>query len=494
MLSGELHNSSASSLDYMAPIWERMVELHLNTVIAPLYWELVEPEEGRFDFALVDGLIEGARGHDLRLVLLWFATWKNAASSYVPGWVKADIVRFPRMQGVPGQNSNAITCFSEQAREADARAFAAVMRRIREIDAGQHTVLAMQIENETGVLGASRDRCSLAEAAFEEPVPEWLIAYIQGHQDELVPAFRDTWIRTGGRTSGTWSEVFGTGAEEVFMAWHLGRYVDRVAAAGKAEYDVPMVANAWLIQHDGQVPGQYPSGGPVHTVLDVWKASAPHVDILAPDIYRPDFRTMCEAYTRPDNPLFIPEARRDERAASACFYALAEHDALCYAPFGIDDLETTHPLAESYALLQHMLPLIVERQGMGRMAGVFQEADGEVWVISLGGYCLRVQATGLLEPGAVPGGGMILALDEDEFVVAGRGITVQFSTVPTALPDVEFLWLESGTYVDGAWVPGRRLNGDETNHGRAVKLGRELGVCRVRLNGAVTPIHHQERW
>jgi hypothetical protein len=494
MLSGELHNSSASSLAYMEPIWDRMVELHLNTVIAPLYWELVEPEEGQFDLSLVDGLIEGAHAHGLRLVFLWFASWKNAASSYVPGWVKTDIARFPRMQAVSGQDSNALTCFGEQSSEADARAFAAVMRRIREVDEGQHTVLAMQIENETGVLGTSRDHCALAEEAFAEPVPEWLIAYTQGHREALVPAFRRAWEGAGAREAGTWGEVFGAAADEVFMAWYIGRYVDRVAAAGKAEYDIPMVANAWLIQHERQVPGQYPSGGPVHTMLDVWKASAPHVDILAPDIYRPDFRFICEAYTRADNPLFIPEARRDERAASACFYALGQHDALCYAPFGIDDLDASHPLAESYALLAHLMPLIVERQGTGRMAGVLQEADGEEWSIPLGRYHLRVRATRALEPGVVPGGGMILVLDDDEFAIAGRGMTVQFSTVPAALPDVEFLWLETGTYADGEWVPGRRLNGDETNHGRAVKLGEKLSVCRVKLNSEVTPIYHQERW
>jgi hypothetical protein len=494
MLSGELHNSSASSLTYMEPIWDRMVELHLNTVIAPLYWELVEPEEGQFDLSLVDGLIEGAREHNLRLVFLWFASWKNAASSYVPGWVKTDVERFPRMQGVPGQNSNALTCFGERSREADARAFAEVMRRIGEVDGDQRTVLAMQVQNETGVLGTSRDRCALAEEAFAGPVPEWLIAYIQGHRDELAPTLRCAWEAGGAREAGTWSEVFGASADEVFMAWHIGRYVDRVAAAGKAEYDIPMVANAWLIQHERQVPGQYPSGGPVHTMLDVWKASAPHVDILAPDIYCPGFRFICQAYTRADNPLFIPEARRDERAASACFYALAQHDALCYAPFGIDDLDASHPLAESYALLAHMMPLIVDRQGTGQMAGVFQEAEGEEWSIPLGGYHLRVRATGPLEPGRVPGGGMILALDDDEFVVAGRGMTVQFSTVPAALPDVEFLWLETGTYVGGEWVLGRRLNGDETAHGRAVRLGEALTVCRVKLNGSVTPIHHQERW
>ncbi len=494
MLSGEVHNSSASSLAYMEPIWERTVELHLNTVIVPLYWELVEPEEGQFDLTWVDGLIAGARAHGLRLLLLWFATWKNAASSYVPAWVKTDPERFPRMQDVTGQNSNAITCFSKEACAADARAFARVMGRIREIDGEAHTVLALQVENETGTLGTSRDRCPLAELSFSVPVPAELTGYLRSHRHELVPVFRQAWERAGAKTSGSWSEVFGEWADEVFMAWHIGRYVDRVAAAGKAEYDLPLIANAWLIQHERQVPGQYPSGGPVHTVLDVWKAAAPHIDILAPDIYLPDFRRVCADYARPDNPLLIPEARCDARAASAVLYAIGQYDALCYAPFGIDDLEATHPLAESYALLAEMMPLIVERQGTERMLGLFQQAEREAWTARLGGYYLSAETTQPLEGDAVPGGALILALDDDEYVIAGRGLRVQFSTVPAAWPNVEFLWLETGTLRAGEWVPGRRLNGDETQHGRAVRLGAELDVCRVKLNGAVKPIYHQERW
>jgi beta-galactosidase GanA len=494
MLAGEVHNSSASSLAYMEPIWERMVGLHLNTLIVPLYWELLEPAEGQFDMTLVDGLIAGARAHGPRLVFLWFASWKNATSSYIPPWVKADVERYPRMQGVPGQNSHAITCFSESACRADAAAFAAVMGRIGEIDGEQHTVLAMQVENEVGVLGTPRDRCPAAEAAFAEPVPEALTAYLHEHREGLVPALREVWEQAGSRRAGGWQEVFVGWADEVFMAWHTARYVDRVAAGGKGAYDLPMVANAWLIQSEREVPGQYPSGGPVHTMLDVWKAAAPHIDILAPDIYLPYFRRVCADYTRADNPLFIPEARRDARAASAVLYAIGAHDALCYAPFGIDDLQVDHPLRESYGLLARMMPVITELQGQGRMAGLLQQADHEQWVTRLGGYYLRSETTRPLEPERVPGGALILSLGPDEFVLAGRGVDVQFSTTPAAQPDVEFLWLETGTYAEGQWVPGRRLNGDETAHGSTVRLGDELTVCRVRLNGAAVPIRHQQRW
>jgi len=493
MLAGEIHNSSASSLEYMAPIWARLKAMHLNTVILPLYWELIEPTEGQFDMHLVDGLIEQARAHDMRLVFLWFGTWKNAASSYVPEWVKSDPDRFPRMQCRPGEPANAITCLSEQACQADARAFAQVMRRIKEVDGDRHTVLAIQVENETGVLDTARDRCPLAEAAFAQPVPAELTLYLEQHKASLVEPFRRVWEATGARQSGSWEQVFGPWADEVFMAWHIARFVDRVAAAGKAEYDIPMYANAWLKLGLDQPAGQYPSGGPVFTMLDVWKAAAPHIDLLAPDIYAPDFRAVCAQYTRADNPLFIPEARRDARAASACFYALGQHDALCYAPFGIDGVTLPHPLSESYALLGEMLPPIVDAQGEGRMIGIFQQADNERWTVELGGYRLLISTTTPLQENEVPGGGLIIALGNDEFVAAGRNLNIEFAR-DSERPNVEFLWLENGTFKDGQWVSGRRLNGDETNHGRTVKLLRELTACRWRLNARVVPVHHQNPW
>jgi hypothetical protein len=465
--------------------------MNLNTVIAPLYWELVEPEEGLFDFSLLDGLVKGARRRGMRLVLLWFASWKNAASSYVPAWIKTDEQRFPRMEISPGRYTNALSCFGTDSREADARAFAAVMRHIHEIDARQHTVLMMQVENECGVLGGPRDRSPLAEEAYAQPVPEALIEYLESHRESLVPQFRRNWEATGA-TSGSWDEVFGSDGDEVFMAWHISQYVDSVAEAGKAEYELPMVANAWLKLDEGRPPGFYPSGGPVYTMLDVWKAGAPHIDVLAPDIYAQDFCGVCEAYTRPDNPLFIPEAHRDARSATTAMYAIAQHSAICFAPFGIDSCELPHPLVETYVLLDAMMPLLTERQGTGRMVGILQQQDDEHWEIELGGAVLHVHAPWPLQAGQPPGGGMVLDIGSGEYVVAGRNLRIEFG-IAAGRTDVEFLWLEEGIYWRGTWMPGRRLNGDETAHGRTVKLGSELGVCRLKLNLDVGPIQHQER-
>src|SRR5438270_12145043 len=119
VIGGERHNSSESSLDYMRAIWERLVALNRNTVLAPVSWELIEPEEGVFDFTLVDGLIQDARRHGLRLIFLWFGSWKNGMSSYIPLWVKQDYHRFPRIKLRDGQTVEVLSTLAEANWQAD---------------------------------------------------------------------------------------------------------------------------------------------------------------------------------------------------------------------------------------------------------------------------------------------------------------------------------------------------------------------------------------
>ncbi|HEY3340634.1 MAG TPA: beta-galactosidase, partial [Anaerolineae bacterium] len=391
MLAGEIHNSSSSNLAYMEQVWDKLAALHCNTALVPVSWELIEPEEGRYDFGLVDGLIEAARRRNLRLVPLWFGTWKNATATYVPGWVKTNLARFPRAQAIAGRNGNHLSALGTESCAADARAFAALMRHIRQIDGEDHTVIMVQVENETGILGAPRDHCSLAEAAFAAPVPAELTRYLQAHSEALVPELRAAWDAAATH-SGAWAQVFGNVADEAFMAWHIGRYVDEVTAAGQAEYALPMYANAWLVQHEFQAPGQYPSGGPVSRMLNVWQCAAPHINLCAPDIYLPDFAGICKSYTQAGNALFIPEAHHDETAGAHGFYAVGQYDALGFSPFGIESMNAaeTEVYTEANRLLADMMPLLCAAQGTGNMVGVLQgdELGGEV---ILGGYTLRIK-------------------------------------------------------------------------------------------------------
>src|SRR3982751_607396 len=145
ILGGELHNSSTSGFAYMQPIWEQMKRKNLNTVIAPVYWELIEPQEGKFDFSLVDSMIYGARKQNLHLVILWFASWKNGYSMYAPEWVKTDTERFPRVKNKKGEFSVVLSALSEASMKADAKAFKTLMQHIRLVDEKYQTVIMAQI-------------------------------------------------------------------------------------------------------------------------------------------------------------------------------------------------------------------------------------------------------------------------------------------------------------------------------------------------------------
>ncbi len=479
VIGGELHNSSASSLAYLQPAWERLAGLHLNTVIASVSWELVEPEEGAFDFSLVDGLIHAARRHGLRLILLWFGSWKNGMSSYVPAWVKRDYRRFPRVQIQDGRSIEVLSTCADANWQADARAFAACMRHLATVDGQDHTVLMVQVENEVGVLGDSRDRSAAANQAFAGPVPESLMARLRQDRAELDAALVERWASHGERDRGSWAELFGEGpqTDELFMAWHYARYVDQIAAAGKAEYDIPLYVNAWLSSLEptpagwasgGQQPGELPSGGPLPHTLDIWRAGAPHIDLLAPDIYQPHFEEWCRRYTRRGNPLFIPEMRRNADGAANVFYAVGQHDAIGVSPFAIDSLYPPEDadLRRSYAILRQLSPLVLRHQGRGAMAGFLLDASQPRVVCELGGYELEIALDQGFGPVSERGYGLIIATGPDEFVGAGFGFRVTFRPRTAGPARVGIAAVDEGEFVDGRWIPGRRLNGDETGQGQ----------------------------
>src|SRR5690606_9775274 len=259
--------------------------------------------------------------HGLRLVLLWFGTWKNCMSCYVPAWVKADQGRFPRVQGRDGRGVEILSPFSEENVRADADAFRALMRRLRQVDRG-HTVIMVQVENEIGMIPEARDHSETATRLYQGAVPSELTAYLGERGVELASEVRERWERHGRRMEGSWEEVFGPGleTEEIFMAWHFARYVERVASEGKEELPLPMFVNAALIR-PGYLPGQYSSGGPLPHLIDIWRAGAPSIDFLAPDIYFHNFVEWCRRYDAAGNPLFIPETRREAGHAAYAFYA-----------------------------------------------------------------------------------------------------------------------------------------------------------------------------
>jgi beta-galactosidase GanA len=498
VLGGELGNSSASSTAYMAPHWPRLKQLNLNTVLAPVAWELIEPSEGRFDWVSLDALIAGARAHDLKLVLLWFGAWKNSMSTYVPAWVKRDQARFPRAQLASGQSVEILSAFSEHTRDADARAFAALMRHLGAVDAKDNTVLMVQVENEIGMLPIAREYGPLADRLFSERVPELLVRRLTLGRASLEPELRTLWEEHGAKTKGSWSMLFGEGdaAAELFMAWHYARFVEALVVAGKAAYPLPMFVNAAL-NRMGKAPGEYPSGGPVPHLLDVWKTAAPSLDLLAPDIYFSSFVELAARYRRPDNALFIPEANycdKPEVPANA-FYAVGKLDAIGFAPFSIEsiDQKQPHPLAEAYGVLHQLAPNILANQGLGRMSGFRPRVLEDDTLIELpvtetiGNYRFTVSFvdmwTAKAQQHTANHGGLIIQTGPEDYIVAGQGLIVTFKPVGEGPPlaGIDSAW--EGTFdARGQWVPGRLLNGDQTHQGRHVRLAPgKFQIQRVRL-------------
>jgi beta-galactosidase GanA len=493
ILGGELGNSTASDRRYFEPIWPRLVELGLNTVLAPVYWELCEPEEGRYDFALVDQLVEGARRHGLRLVLLWFGSWKNSMSCYVPLWVKTQPERFWRARLRTGRAQEILSAFCPANREADARAFASLMRHLHHVDGRQATVLMVQVENEVGMLGDARDWCDAANLALREPVPPELLAHLAQHEQALPAELGEVWRKAGAKTAGTWEEVFGRSlaADEIFMAWHYARYTNDVARAGKREHPLPMFVNAAL-NRPGHQPGQYPSAGPLPHLIDVWQAGAPDLDFLSPDIYFADFAAWCKRYARPDNPLFVPEARLGEESGDHALYAIGQHAALGFSPFSIESIDGPRAaaLAECYALLRQLGPLILIRQAAGQVAGVVVDRSSPTCELTLGDFRLEVAhdytfewSTGPRDAPSWPRfGGLVIALGPDEYLVAGRGLIVTFAPRAADGSSAGIAAIEEGHYEEGRWLPGRRLNGDQTHQGRHLRLEPErFAVQRAKL-------------
>ena len=469
MRSGEIHNSAAASLDFLEQnVWPALRGLNMNSVIVPLYWELIEPEDGRFDFALLDGIIRQARREDMKLCFLWFGLWKNAESMYVPVWMKRDTETYFRAEKVNGERMTAISPLCKAAVERDRLDFTALMRRIREFDGTENTVVVMQVENEIGLLGTDRDYSAAANEAFFAPIPEKLAGAIG--------------------KAGTWQEVFGEDAGESFMAWHFASAVETIAASGKAVYDLPCYTNAWLRQSPWY-PGAYPSGGPVAQVHRIWRAAAPSLFAFGPDIYVPYCADVMDEYAAPENPLFIPEIRKDAVASSYALYAFGAKNAVCFSPFGIEDLSldpdrldkppmevmvalnidpsafdirgSRDCLAATYGLLRELEPLLLRYRGTGHLQTCVRHGETDYSAfLRFASYDLAV-SYGPRQSEKPLGCCLTLELEENKFLLVGLNCGVKFSVKPGVNYQPDLLRLEEGHLEEGQWVPERLLNGDE---------------------------------
>ncbi|OXA99020.1 mannonate dehydratase [Flavobacterium oncorhynchi] len=488
---GELGNSSATSMESMETIWSKLVDMNLNTVLTPVYWELIEQEEGKFDFSLIDDLILRARKENLKLVFLWFGSWKNSMSSHAPAWVKLNQKKYPRVKDDQNRSHEILTPFSENNLQADLNAFKKLMTHIKELDQKEQTVIMIQVENEIGMLPTARDYHPLANEAFKKEVPKELLQYLQKNKEKLVPEFLEIWKKNGFKTSGNWETVFGKGlhTDEIFMAWYFSKFTNQIAKAGKDIYPIPMFVNAALNAPEKK-SGQYPSAGPLPHLMDVWKAAGNSIDFLAPDFYNPSFKQWNDLFTRQGDPLFIPEHRFDETAPFKGLYAIGHYEAIGFSPFSIESVADAkkEPLGKIYDLIKQLTPTIETNKGQGRIDGVLLDKENNIQIIKLGDYEFTFKHDYTLNwsDGAKAevwpmSSAIIIEIAKNEFYIAGSGIVVTFKPLKENL-NAGILKTDQGKFEDEKWKTIRHFNGDQTHQGRHLRISvGDFEIQKIKL-------------
>jgi beta-galactosidase GanA len=496
ILGAQVHNSS-NYPEALKQVWPAVNDLKANTVLVPVAWEQVEPVEGQFDFSFVDTLVRQARQQKKHLVLLWFATWKNTSAQYTPAWVKLDTQRFPAMRDREGKASYCLSPFGTETLKADKRAFVALMGHLKKLDAEQHTVLMVQVENEVGTYGLVRDFAPAAQAAFDQPVPAEVLA-----RKKPVAA-----------PTGSWREVYGDYADEYFHAWAIARYIGDIAQAGRAAYDLPMYVNNALRNPLDQPPKpwnkDFASGGPTHDVIDIYKAAAPALDIVGPDIYTADsdqVNANLRLFQRTDNALWVPEIS-NKAVYGRYLYAVLGKGALGVSPFGIDYFNySNHPLGtaavdrtlvEPFERVYRMFGPIQRQWAQwafdGRTRGAAEGDDRKPQVLEFPGWVAKLTYRewrfgesswggefASPPPGTEkPGGGVAIAqLSDDEFLVIGQTTRVRMEPAPGT--SGLMLRAEQGHFDDkGRWVMERVWNGDQVDYG--LNLPAEPVMLKVRM-------------
>ena len=495
ILGAQAHNSS-NYPGALKPVWAAANDLKANTVLMPVAWEQVEPVEGRFDFSFVDTLVKQAREQKKRLVILWFGTWKNTSAQYTPEWVKLDPKRFPFNRDRDGSSNYSLSPFGAETLKADKRAFVALMGHLKKIDSTERTVLMVQVENEVGTYGLVRDFGPVAQAAFEQPVPAAVLA----RQEPKAAA------------TGTWREVYGDYADEYFHAWAIARYIGEIATAGKAVYDLPMYVNNALRNPLEQPPKpwnkDFASGGPTWDVIDIYKAAAPAVDIVSPDIYNPESAQVnanLNLFGRADNALWVPEIGNAATYARY-LYAVLGKGALGVSPFGIDyfnysnfplgSTATDQTMVEPFARVFKMFAPVQRQWAQwafeGRTRGIAEGDDRKPQTLEFPGWTAKLtyrewqfgetawKMTDKLPAGTEqPGGGVAIAqTGDDEFIVIGQRTRVRME--PAGGTQGFQLRVEQGRFDDkGRWVMERVWNGDQVDYG--LNLPAEPVMLKVKM-------------
>ena len=513
MIGGELGNSSASTPQDVKRTFAHLSQLGLNTVLAPISWELIEPEEGQFDMSSLDVILTEARQNDLKVVLLWFGAWKNSMSCYAPEWFKRDTKRFPRAHALEGRPVEEASSLSRNVLEADKRAFCRIMEHLRDNDATEQTVIMVQVENEIGMIDVPRDYSADATKLYQSAVPKQLTDYLKKNQKSLHPYLKEK-LQPQAKADASWPQLFGDDiyTEEIFQTWTYATYVEQIAQAGRAIYNLPMYVNVALNSRDRQ-PGQYPSGGPLAHLIDLWHCGAPSIDVLGVDIYDKGIKSWLDKYHLSNNPLFVPEIRLEDKDAMYALSAFGHHGAMGFCPFSIEDYplyadakgndmssmdlsqddqlnafsaggSNLSPLAASYQILRQAEPLILERQGTKDIDAVLLDNEQrQAEIITPDGIRLTIKHSYSLgwEPGAQDAewpeaACIIIRLGKEDYLVLGSGVVITYTdakageTWKQGDTRIGLAKCESVSILDGQMHIKRHLNGDQTHQGRHVRI------------------------
>ena len=403
ILGGELHNSTGSDKEAISQVCKEMKNLGLNTILGYAYWEFVEPVEGKYNFELVDELIQRATDNQLKIVLVWFGSWKSTASTYVPAWVKTNPKRFPRHTLADGKTLEILSPFSEENMKADAKAYEALMHHIKEVDK-KNAVIMTQVENEPGCFDGYRDMSTSALKAWQSPMPSEMIEYLKVNKGKLFPALEKLWGDNGYKTKGTWEEILGKSTEsgeykfyteELFMAYQYSKYINYIAGLGRKKLDLPAFCNAWKYNK----LGFYPHGTCNPHVLDAYRAGGNSIDFYSPNTYTLDYDDLFKGFTMGGNTLFIPESGL---VPAGAIYSIAEFNSIGFSPFGIDGERVKSPesatelkiLKEVYATLGTNMELLTSLYNTNKMRGLYVNSKKTEHVIEIGDYVITAKQIG----------------------------------------------------------------------------------------------------
>lgn len=519
-VGGQTHNSSTDSEESMERAWKVVDKLGLDTIAAPIYWYLIEPEEDKFCFDQIDRIISGARRHKVKVVLLWFGTWKNGVSSYVPNWIKLKKDKYTWVETVQHNKTRILSPLCEATKQADIKAFTKIMEYLKKVNYDE-TVLGIQIENEPGQLGSPRDYSELGEERFHSKVPADLISWVKDQKDSFIAG---VWEKNGRKEKGLWQEVFGFDSAEIFTAYYFANYINEVSRAGKSVYPLTTYVNVWLGEMYNRVPGvDYPSGGAVSKLFDLWKHFSPDIDAICPDIYFQDactFDKLASTYSTKDNIFYIPESAPTTMNALNVLRGITDYGLTGIHVFGIDSIldadgnisERSREYASFIRVIQAMKPMIVKYSGTGKLFSVAQYEGSASQYLDFGDFIGRV--TCFLPNGDntaggrehldtfhrdpeifnLRGKGLIVYEGNGSFYLAGEGfklMLIKKDTIEGMSSGVrastfqngrhqEFLTLSEGHFdEDGKFIPVRDRCGDECDYG--IWVHSDIGVVHAVL-------------